>query len=165
MTKSLQNRTFTGTLGAIAEHARIDYAWLRAAFLFLAIVTQGVSLSLYAILWFLIPGPRRFALRRRNRRNITAIPRSFARDFVNTVFFGPYSGLFAILFGLLGLWGVTKQGITPFSASFSILALMLVISSVFRPRRSLAIKMSEVSAQVDLPVLNTREREAYGRPN
>ncbi|OGE86202.1 MAG: hypothetical protein A3J48_01355 [Candidatus Doudnabacteria bacterium RIFCSPHIGHO2_02_FULL_46_11] len=56
--KSRTFRTITGTLGGIAEHFKLDYAWLRLSFALLVIITKGWAILFYLILFLLLPAPK-----------------------------------------------------------------------------------------------------------
>lgn len=50
-------RVLGGVLGGIAAYVGTDPRWLRWGFAVVALLTAGIALILYALLWLLLPGP------------------------------------------------------------------------------------------------------------
>jgi phage shock protein C len=55
--RSRTNRKVAGVLGGVGEYAAVDPTALRVLFLLLAVVTGGVSLLAYPLMWLVMPEP------------------------------------------------------------------------------------------------------------
>lgn len=55
--KSRDQRVVKGVLGGVAEFTGLPAWGLRAAYLLSVVVSAGVTLAAYLILWLLLPGP------------------------------------------------------------------------------------------------------------
>lgn len=65
MLRSFTNRVFGGVCGGLGEVLRINPNWFRLAFIILSLITLGVFVAVYILLWWVLP-QQSFIQRRRS---------------------------------------------------------------------------------------------------
>lgn len=121
--KSSYYKTLTGTLGGVAEHYGIDYAWLKLSFGILALIAGIWAVAAYLILFLIMPDAKAQNL----DTNIFArMAERLFSDLKQIIFRSRYSKIFGLTFLALGLLWTRGQGLTAVPAILLLLGAILL---------------------------------------
>ncbi len=112
MTRSFSNRVLGGVCGGLGAQMKLNPWWVRIVFVVLSVVTGGIFVAVYLLLWWLVP-QESLVIRRK----------------------GGFPFIFALLLIVLvlGLWVARTQGATLYQngADLTMPILAVALSGVF----------------------------------
>lgn len=124
ISKSSNLKTLTGTLGGVAEHFNVDYAWLKLSFGLLALIVGIWAVAAYFVLFLIMPDAKKTS---NLENNIFAqMARRLVYDLRQIIFRSRYSKLFGFTFLALGAIWVRGQGMSIIPAVLLLVGTILL---------------------------------------
>lgn len=121
--KSSYYKTLTGTLGGVAEHYGIDYAWLKLSFGILALIVGIWAVAAYLVLFLIMPDAKAQNV---DTSVFVRMTERLLNDLRQIIFRSRFSKIFGLTFLALGLLWMRGQDLTVVPAILLLLGAVLL---------------------------------------